>query len=1434
MPFSRLICLFIILTIHIQWIYALNTAETNSHHHHAQQENRLAIFSIKFLEFHNHAHRRIDGSCCGRSKQSLSSRPPVNEIFTDLCKDECALEFRICIEPYTLSSISLLNSTNIYHGPCMYGEIYTGHWGNTDITYGLLEANIHSIGIIHPWPRLFTVILEAYDLISSNEKYLIDRAIHRGLLRPLINSSSSTTSSSSTKPINLSTNWHQVTITTQYSGYTFGLQLICEQNHYGNDCTKLCQINNNITTFKCDLNGNKICEPGWSGIECNKAICTIGCHPVHGTCSRPGECDCSTGWQGPLCDECIKYPGCKYGTCHDAPFTCRCLPNWGGPFCDQDLDYCGRHQPCLNNGICKNLNSSYSKPFNCSCTHDFTGEYCEIKLAPCTINPCKRGRCISTDNITYECECEPGWRGDHCEENIDYCLMNTCLNGGTCQDLDGPGFQCLCPAGYKGSHCQLRSPCSNSKCVHAIHCKQLIQSKNEINYECLCQPGWTGQFCDENIDDCVDKCKNGGTCHDLLDDFYCTCPIGFEGRYCEINRECASRPCQNKGICHDIPGGYLCECPNGFTGQNCEISINGCNPNLCQNGAYCYTLSNGFYCKCPEKFYGQFCEYQRPYCGVDGCDLLMDPCLTIHHDNNGSIQYFSSSSSSSSSSSIISSPSALILEHSNLNSNQSDMDNLLRRQHEMIYPYSGVCGQHGTCIHVDHENDYQCLCSTGYQGKYCQELINYCETMPCMNNAICVNSLEGYQCICEEGFSGVQCENAIDLCQPNPCQNGGYCQPTLYPGDFQCHCAPGWSGRWCEFQTNNPCTMAKICFNNGQCYQDNLSPGLFKCECDQQWTGTVCQLRRPESRACIQENLCKNGATCVDLGNSFNCICRPGFDGQYCENDINECNSMPCYNNGTCKDLVNSFECDCPKGFIGTDCRINVNECASYPCSFGSTCIDRVGTYECICPEQRNGRHCDEVIIEIEPKPPACNFYGRIYNHNDNWTYSCQRCHCSKGQIICTDDFCGYWSCLQIAGQNDRFACKPDEICHVLSSGLTANHNNHNINDCFVPPCYLRTICLNASRPITEQLQQLLPNFHFKPALPGCRPNNFVLNNYCARLLLHFSKLRMSYATTVDDVCNAVKSLPSLKKYNLRYDHSGTIDIGVSCDIKADFSSIEQHQNIIEVTLSSLNNQIQIGSDGKQYAFIHELARNLSKEALLIASTNLKLHHTNQITAVNNANDDNDDAPLPPMSMMLGTEQLNDYWHRILLGIIEIQVDTMIVTENDFGSRLLVPIVCATILMITLICIFLIWCYSQRKRRALLMKHTTAMIPNNEEPSAANLFQYLTNSNNTTSNNVITSHSNLIHPIHVTSLNQTNRNNSNYSQLPPGCESLLQTRKCLSSQLSNVNGRRILVCNENNSNNNNNLTNSNNIRSGLRTFNTNCINMNKSSGSIII
>ncbi|CAH8837421.1 unnamed protein product [Trichobilharzia szidati] len=103
--------------------------------------------------------------------------------------------------------------------------------------------------------------------------------------------------------------------------------------------------------------------------------------------------------------------------------------------------------------------------------------------------------------------------------------------------------------------------------------------------------------------------------------------------------------------------------------------------------------------------------------------------------------------------------------------------------------------------------------------------------------------------------------------------------------------------------------------------------------------------------------------------------------------DVNECASHPCAYGATCIDRVGAYECICPERQYGQHCEeviietepkppAYVNECASHPCAYDATCIDRVGAYECICPERRYGQHCEEVIIETEPKPPACNFYS--------------------------------------------------------------------------------------------------------------------------------------------------------------------------------------------------------------------------------------------------------------------------------------------------------------------------------------------------------------------------------------------------------------------------------------------------------------------------
>ena len=58
----------------------------------------------------------------------------------------------------------------------------------------------------------------------------------------------------------------------------------------------------------------------------------------------------------------------------------------------------------------------------------------------------------------------------------------------------------------------------------------------------------------------------------------------------------------------------------------------------------------------------------------------------------------------------------------------------------------------------------------------------------------------------------------------------------------------------------------------------------------------------------------------VDGVNSFQCVCDPGFTGDLCQINIDDCVGVNCTGNGQCVDGVNSFTCDeCITGY-GSSC----------------------------------------------------------------------------------------------------------------------------------------------------------------------------------------------------------------------------------------------------------------------------------------------------------------------------------------------------------------------------------------------------------------------------------------------------------------------------------------------------------------------------------
>jgi hypothetical protein len=67
---------------------------------------------------------------------------------------------------------------------------------------------------------------------------------------------------------------------------------------------------------------------------------------------------------------------------------------------------------------------------------------------------------------------------------------------------------------------------------------------------------------------------------------------------------------------------------------------------------------------------------------------------------------------------------------------------------------------------------------------------------------------------------------------------------------------------------------------------------------------------------------CENDGTCVTTGTTPRCECAPGYEGDSCGDEIDECDPNPCAANITCVDLVADFRCECPQQLTGKTCHL--------------------------------------------------------------------------------------------------------------------------------------------------------------------------------------------------------------------------------------------------------------------------------------------------------------------------------------------------------------------------------------------------------------------------------------------------------------------------------------------------------------------------------
>ena len=566
-------------------------------------------------------------------------------------------------------------------------------------------------------------------------------------------------------------------------------------------------------TMKCPENRQgRLCEIECFNNDCEEHdVCkTLPCKNKS-TCLNLGfgsyTCLCPFGFYGENCDKTISYcdhiPAgnqtynltssnqtihlgsifrnyhCNYqGSCvsskYSFDFECKCFPGYEGKRCEKRIDYCFSN-PCGSHGICQSVEiidknqtpAMKLNSFTCTCEIGYSGPFCNQIHDPCGSSPCQNNAaCLkSNENFSYQCHCLKGFEGVHCEKQcpgnnnncVDECLSSPCKNGGTCINLEN-SFRCLCPTKtmeFTGEFCEvpLNDPCKDSRieCQHNTTCVvagrirytgQILKGNDRAR--CDCSPGLAGRYCEIKIDPCLSQpCgKRGGQCFSNLldsnfDNYICICPVNWTGTNCEIidNRACDSNPCNPHNTKSCVPIGessYKCECKNTwydkiyYKGINCEE-------------------------KCPDLYNG--CDRK---CQSESMQWGWNPCA-----NNG-----------------------VCIE---------DVDDL-----KCVCPagttnttcftpdpcYSNPCQFGGTCridetYPLEDRWIFECECSPGTTGVFCESFIRSCATKPCKNGGICSEKVGGVSCFCMEGYSGDFCENIDDPCQSNPCQNNGICKTSF-------------------------------------------------------------------------------------------------------------------------------------------------------------------------------------------------------------------------------------------------------------------------------------------------------------------------------------------------------------------------------------------------------------------------------------------------------------------------------------------------------------------------------------------------------------------------------------------------------------------------------------------------------------------------------
>ncbi|CAD5221978.1 unnamed protein product [Bursaphelenchus okinawaensis] len=254
------------------------------------------------------------------------------------------------------------------------------------------------------------------------------------------------------------------------------------------------------------------------------------------------------------------------------------------------------------------------------------------------------------------------------------------------------------------------------------------------------------------------------------------------------------------------------------------------------------------------------------------------------------------------------------------------------------------------------------------------------------------------------GFEGEYCERLVDFCVYLNCNKNNTRETIRHYGTCYCHCKEGYFGDTCDEEVN-ACEKRdiKLC-GQGECkavgvgYAPVNEYSGYKCVCK------AGNLRASDNclsfnSSCPLSNCYLPHGVCKDKSyNDTACICREGYYGKDCLEDVNYCSDETCLHNGTCHQgrdtrRLPRMMCDCPPETDGVNCEEMPSPCDKDPCGEHGECIPR-GKYNftCRCKDGYRAPQCITPPSQCVDGHSYCNEHGicKSYDRFDS-------CECFRG-----------------------------------------------------------------------------------------------------------------------------------------------------------------------------------------------------------------------------------------------------------------------------------------------------------------------------------------------------------------------------------------------------------------------------------------------------